>query len=191
MLEPNRVHPDFNRKSPAFVRRSMREIRRIARMFVANTNPVEPSILECAETSSCASTSIPSPEPETLFRNSSSSLSLLSNSDVSLHVMSSRHNSKEITDKFVTNDWNPNLGSRASLSDEDEDDEVLRVWYCSVSPKPSSPFQDDNDVGDMVRVFWTRSYCDISEPIRLDTVSKTIEVNPLLIFYHLIPSLVI
>ena len=177
------MHPDSNRKSPAFVRKGMREIRRIARMFVANTNPVEPSILECAETSSSASTSLPPPEPETLFRNSSSSLSLLSNSDVSLHVMSSRQNSKEITDKFVTNDWNPNLGSRASLSDEDEDDEVLRVWYCSESPKPSSSFQDDNDVGDMVRVFWTRSYYDISEPVRLDTVCKTIEVNPLLFFF--------
>ena len=90
---------------------------------------------------------------------------------------SSKKPSKEvITDKFVSNNRKQLLTARACLSDEDEDDEVVRVWYCPESPQPPS-FQDDNDVGDLIRAFWTRSYCNTSGAVHKGSAYKYIVVR--------------
>ena len=151
---PNRVHPDLNQMSSAHGKRSRRELRRIANMFRAECKPVVPSILECDS----ASPEISAAEPE-------------------VPAPSGKTPSKEvITDKFVTTDRMHILTPRACLSDEDEGDNVLRVWYRSESPQPPS-FKDDDDVGDLIRAFWTRSYCNTSEGDHKDTAYKYIVVR--------------
>ena len=123
-------------------------------MFRAEKQPVRPSILE-----------------------SDSALPEGRKAEPEVSAPSSKKPSKEvITDKFVSNNRKQLLTARACLSDEDEDDEVVRVWYRPESPQPPS-FQDDNDVGDLIRAFWTRSYCNTSEAVHKGSAYKYIVVR--------------